>query len=79
MESISSIGICEWEKNILCTIRMYKILLSDELKNKCENGYHAGVMSGAFSNTDDIRNSLGATTVDKFFDIIINEVKKNYE
>lgn len=56
-----------------------KILLSDELKDKCENGYHAGVMSGAFANTDDIKNTLGATTVDKFFDIIIDEVKKNYE
>jgi CRISPR-associated protein Cst2 len=55
------------------------IVISDELKEKCEEGYHVGVISCAFNNTEDIKNKLNATTTNKFFETIIEEVKEYYK
>lgn len=75
-------GLSERKSHVfenLVKIEDNNVVISDELKEKCEEGYHAGIMSCAFNNTEDVKNKLNATSVNKFFELLEKEVNEYFK
>ncbi|WP_300380670.1 type I-B CRISPR-associated protein Cas7/Cst2/DevR [Clostridium sp.] len=53
-----------------------KLIISEDLKDKIEKGYHVGLLEGrTLENENEIKSKLNPTSVTKFFDNVRNEVK----
>lgn len=53
-----------------------KLIISEDLKNKIEKGYHVGLLEGkALKNENEINAELNPISITKFFDNVRNEVK----
>jgi CRISPR-associated protein Cst2 len=57
-----------------------KLVISNDLKSKLEEGFHAGLLQGeTFTNESEIITNLNPTSVKEFFTIVEEEVKQYYE
>lgn len=53
-----------------------KLIISEDLKDKIEKGYHVGLLEGkALKNENEIKAELNPISITKFFDNVRNEVK----
>lgn len=60
-------------------IKKNSISVSDDLINKYKNGdYSSGIMEDSFENSSEVKEKLGATTVDEFFSDLKEKVSNNY-
>ncbi|MGL5380009.1 type I-B CRISPR-associated protein Cas7/Cst2/DevR [Clostridium sp.] len=56
-----------------------KLLISEDLKAKVQKGYNVGLLEGnSLRNEIEIKNSLNATSIVKFFDTVREEVNTYY-
>lgn len=73
-------GLSERKSHVfenLISVKDNKVLVTDDLKDRSKN-YQVGVMSNAFDNSNEIKTELNATSIDKFFESIIEDVKNYY-
>lgn len=56
-----------------------KLIISEDLKDKIEKGYHVGLLEGkALQNENEIKTKLNPTSITKFFDEVRNEVNSYF-
>lgn len=61
----------------LVSIKDNKLQITEDLVNRSK-AYHVGVMTNAFDNSSEIKKDLDATSIDKFFELINEEIKTFY-
>ena len=56
-----------------------KLIISEDLKDKIEKGYHVGLLEGkTLQNENEIKTKLNPKSISKFFDEVRSEVKSHF-